>query len=114
MARPPTPTNASQSQPSHGCENVLLCVVPRPNPQRTNQCTLKPEEPKNPNQFKKIYPTLALVAYTLSLLDPENDWRNRMGALIEAFPAIKGLGPETMVFPSNWAELAIWRADDHS
>ncbi|CAB0609960.1 Abi family protein [Corynebacterium diphtheriae] len=95
-------------------ENVLLRVVPRPNPQRTNQCTLKPEEPKNPNQFKKIYPTLALVAYTLSFLDPENDWRNRMGALIEAFPAIKGLGPETMVFPSNWAELAIWRADDHS
>lgn len=69
---------------------------------------------KNPNQFKKIYPTLALVAYTLSFLDPENDWRNRMGALIEAFPAIKGLGPETMGFPSNWAELAIWRADDHS
>ncbi|CAB0517643.1 hypothetical protein ACQX4I_02350 [Corynebacterium diphtheriae] len=69
---------------------------------------------KNPNQFKKIYPTLALVAYTLSLLDPENDWRNRLGALIEAFPAIKGLGPETMGFPSNWAELAIWRAGDHS
>ncbi|WP_238582104.1 hypothetical protein [Corynebacterium diphtheriae] len=79
--------------------------MPRPNPQRTNQCTLKPEEPKNPNQFKKIYPTLALVAYTLSLLDPENDWRNRLGALIEAFPAIKGLGPETMGFLAtgqNW------------
>ncbi|PSA86450.1 hypothetical protein BT095_09210 [Corynebacterium diphtheriae] len=39
------PTNASQSQPGYGCENVLLRVVPRLNPRRANQCTLKPEEP---------------------------------------------------------------------
>ncbi|CAB0729551.1 hypothetical protein FRC0118_00066 [Corynebacterium diphtheriae] len=36
---------AHQSQPSHGCENVPLHTGPRPNPRRTNQCTLKPEEP---------------------------------------------------------------------
>ncbi|CAB0709905.1 hypothetical protein FRC0077_01966 [Corynebacterium diphtheriae] len=41
------PANPSQSQPSHDCENVPLRVEPRPNPRRTNQRTLKPEEPLN-------------------------------------------------------------------
>ena len=65
----------------------------------------------NPDQFKKIYPTLALTAYTLSFLDPQSDWRHRLITLIEGFPAIAGLGPQTMGFPSNWRKLAIWRND---
>ncbi|CAB1044487.1 hypothetical protein FRC0549_01773 [Corynebacterium diphtheriae] len=40
--RPPTPANPSQAMV---VKNVLLRVVPRPNPRRTNQCTLKPEKP---------------------------------------------------------------------
>ncbi|WP_241877620.1 transposase [Corynebacterium diphtheriae] len=47
--RPPAPTSASQSQPSYGCENVLLRVVPRRQHPTHNQCTLKPEEPVNPS-----------------------------------------------------------------
>ncbi|ERA48038.1 transposase-like protein [Corynebacterium diphtheriae DSM 43988] len=39
---PPTPAKASQAMV---VENVLLRVVPRPNSRRTNQYTLKPEEP---------------------------------------------------------------------
>ncbi|CAB0715534.1 hypothetical protein FRC0049_02172 [Corynebacterium diphtheriae] len=40
--RPPTPANPSRAMV---VENVLFRVVPRSNPRRTNQCTLKPEEP---------------------------------------------------------------------
>ncbi len=39
---PPTPPNPSKAMV---VENVPFRVVPRPNPRRTNQCTLKPEEP---------------------------------------------------------------------
>lgn len=64
-----------------------------------------------PSPFRKVYPTLALIAYTLSFLDPQSDWRNRLISLIEDFPEIDGLGPQTMGFPSNWRELAIWRSN---
>ncbi|CAB1023291.1 hypothetical protein FRC0547_02092 [Corynebacterium diphtheriae] len=40
--RPPTPAIPSQAMV---VKNVLLRVVPRLNPRRANQCTLKPEEP---------------------------------------------------------------------
>ncbi|CAB0933246.1 hypothetical protein FRC0432_02205 [Corynebacterium diphtheriae] len=50
------PANPSQSQPSHDCENVPLRVVPRPNPRRTNQRTLKPEEPPNGGISKHFSP----------------------------------------------------------
>ncbi|CAB0525680.1 hypothetical protein FRC020322_02117 [Corynebacterium diphtheriae] len=50
------PANPSQSQPSHDCENVPLRVEPRPNPRRTNQCTLKPEEPPNGGISKHFSP----------------------------------------------------------
>ncbi|RKW87331.1 hypothetical protein D9D07_00160 [Corynebacterium diphtheriae] len=62
MARPPTPTSASQRPPAPAnahqrqptptnpsqamvMENVLLRVVPRRQHPTQNQCTLKPEEP---------------------------------------------------------------------
>ncbi|CAB0636335.1 hypothetical protein CIP107572_00607 [Corynebacterium diphtheriae] len=44
---PPVPTSAHQRQPSHGCEKRPTPRSATPEPRRTNQCTLKPEEPKN-------------------------------------------------------------------
>lgn len=65
----------------------------------------------NSKQFKKIYPTLALIAYTLSYLEPQGNWRNRLVKLLEQFPEIDGLGLQTMGFPDNWKELGLWRTD---
>lgn len=65
----------------------------------------------DPIQFTKIYPSLALVAYVLSFLEPESDWRIRLIALIDGFPKIDGIGLETMGFPRDWQNLAIWRND---
>lgn len=62
--------------------------------------------------FKKIYPTLALLAYVISFLSPSNDWRIKLAELIDRFPKIEGLDPTIdMGFPSNWKDLAIWRHD---
>lgn len=65
----------------------------------------------NTANFDKIYPTLALLVYTLSFLQPESDWRNRLIALLENFPQIEGVSLEHMGFPSNWRQLAIWRSN---
>lgn len=65
----------------------------------------------NPNQFKKIYPTLALIVYTLSYLEPQGDWRNRLVMLLERFPKIDGLSLKSMGFPDNWKDLGLWRTD---
>lgn len=59
--------------------------------------------------FKKIYPTLALIAYTISFVDPENDWATRLAWLIYTFPEIEGVNPiNDMGFPEGWENQALW------
>ena len=59
--------------------------------------------------FKKLYPTLATLAYVLSFVDPGGDWRLRTASLIRDFPEIPNLGPTTdMAFPANWESLDVW------
>ncbi|MFC6147104.1 Abi family protein [Corynebacterium nasicanis] len=62
--------------------------------------------------FSKVYPSLAVIAYILSFIDPENDWRHRMVSLIGEFPTVEGLNPVALMgFPSNWESLGLWKTD---
>lgn len=82
--------------------------------QAPNRSVVDPEifhlaDSRDPIAFKKIYPTLALIAYTLSYLEPRGNWRNRLVMLLERFPKIDGLSLQTMGFPDNWEKLGLWR-----
>lgn len=62
--------------------------------------------------FSKIYPSLAVIAYMLSFIEPANDWRYRMVSLIGSFPEVEGLNPVALMgFPNNWESLGIWKTD---
>lgn len=66
-------------------------------------------EKSNPQQFNKIYPTLALIAYSLSHVDPESNWNVRLANLLSRFPEIDGVSPENdMGFPADWNLLPLW------
>lgn len=69
-------------------------------------------KPRDGDGFSKIYPSLAVIAYILSFVDPENDWRHRMVSLIASCPESDGLNPVAIMgFPSNWESLGMWKAD---
>lgn len=90
---------------------LMVMRIQKPNRNVVDPGIFHLADSRNPNQFKKIYPTLALIAYTLSYLELQGNWRNRLVKLLEQFPEIDGLGLQTMGFPDNWKELGLWRTD---
>ncbi|MCK5505784.1 MAG: Abi family protein [Thermodesulfovibrionia bacterium] len=60
----------------------------------------------NPDERRKIYNTLAMLCYLLTLMSPEPTWSARLKELIIKTDLVD---PSVMGFPDNWQELAIWK-----
>lgn len=58
----------------------------------------------NPVAQKKIYNTLAVLAYFLDNISPNHHWRVKLKTLMDSAPA----KPAIMGFPANWKDLTIW------
>lgn len=90
---------------------LMVIKVARPNKSVVDPGIFHLADASN-RTFNKIYPTLALLAYVLSFVDPADEWRLQIAELMRQFPSIDGIGPvETMGFPQNWESLALWRTD---
>lgn len=60
---------------------------------------------------KRVYGTynaLAVIAYLLTTIDPEDDWAARSAALFRAFPTSDALTIESLGAPADWASVALW------
>lgn len=58
----------------------------------------------------KLYPPLALLAYSLLSNNPTNGWNLRVAETILGFPEVKGFSPPTsMGFPESWDLLPLWQ-----
>jgi hypothetical protein len=60
----------------------------------------------NPAEDRRIYNTLVLLAHVVDIVEPENHWSLRLGALLHAqrFPVTRHMG-----FPSDWRDREIWK-----
>ncbi|MBU0679188.1 MAG: Abi family protein [Verrucomicrobia bacterium] len=64
----------------------------------------------NPREDRRIYNTLALLAYIVDVAEPENHWAHRLIALIRAqrVPVTEHMG-----FPDDWHDLPMWSNREH-
>ncbi|HDK17438.1 MAG TPA: Abi family protein, partial [Nitrospirae bacterium] len=60
----------------------------------------------NPDEDRKIYNTLAMLCYLLTLMSPGTTWPVRLKELIINTELVD---PSVMGFPDNWQELEIWK-----
>jgi len=62
----------------------------------------------NPVAFdnRRIFAVLGLLNYLLDFIDPQNDWQDRLEALLQAYPEIP---LNWMGFPKNWQDSPIWK-----
>ena len=63
----------------------------------------------NHNADRKIYNTLAMLAWLLQRISPGTSWPLRMRRLIEDCSAVN---PADMGFPEGWKRFDIWRKSD--
>lgn len=57
-------------------------------------------------ETKRIYNTLAMLAYLMDILNPGHHWKKRMGDLFRHHPTVR---ERHMGFPENWRELPLWK-----
>ena len=59
----------------------------------------------NPPEDRLIYNTLAIMAYIVDIVEPENHWAHRLMALLRSqkLPVTQHMG-----FPDDWATRPIW------
>jgi abortive infection bacteriophage resistance protein len=60
----------------------------------------------NPAQDGRLYNTLTMLAYLMSVISPASTWQQRLKALIQGTPHISVLD---MGFPTGWEQMAIWQ-----
>ncbi len=60
----------------------------------------------NPAQDRRLYNTLTMLVYLMSVISPDSTWRQRLKALIQATPQI---AVADMGFPADWEQRAIWQ-----
>ena len=60
----------------------------------------------NPAQDRRLYNTLTMLTYLMSVISPASTWRQRLKALIQATPQIT---VADMGFPADWEQRAIWQ-----
>lgn len=60
----------------------------------------------NQKENRKIYNTLVMLGYMVSLMSPGSTWAERVKHLIDENSIVK---PEYMGFPYNWKEVPMWR-----
>jgi abortive infection bacteriophage resistance protein len=59
----------------------------------------------NKTADRLLYNTLALLAWCLDQIEPENAWASRVSELLDTAPLD---APAQMGFPANWRSLPIW------
>lgn len=59
----------------------------------------------NPEEDRRIYNTLVVLAHVVDVVEPENHWAHRLLALLRAqtFPVTEHMG-----FPCGWETLPMW------
>lgn len=59
---------------------------------------------------KKIYPTLAILAYIVPRIDGRSNWPRAMKTKVkQKFPNLRDVSPQNnMGFPENWEALELW------
>lgn len=62
-----------------------------------------------PERRDKIYGTLAVLAFLLGRLEPENKWRKEITEYITAGLSLTNQSHKSMGFPDDWADLDIWK-----
>lgn len=60
----------------------------------------------HPEQDRRIYNSLVLLAHTFSIIEPESDWLRRLKKHLATLPAefLPAMG-----FPADWHERPIWK-----
>ena len=59
----------------------------------------------NVGEIRRIYNTLAMLAYLMRVISPGTSWPVRLRRLLEEYPAVD---PYAMGFPANWRDLPVW------
>lgn len=60
----------------------------------------------NASVTRKLYNTLAIVAYLMDVVAPGTDWRKRLIELL----GNRALADTTLMgFPENWKQLPAWK-----
>lgn len=60
----------------------------------------------NRHDGKRLYNTLAMLAYLMDVINPGHHWKKRLGDLFRHHPGVR---ERFMGFPENWRELPLWR-----
>lgn len=60
----------------------------------------------HPIMSRKVYNTLATLAYLLEIIAPQSGWRQRLVVHMES---CEHVAPTEMGFPENWRDLPAWR-----
>lgn len=60
----------------------------------------------NPHAERKIYNTLVMLGYLLTLMSPGTSWTERLRQLITENPVVDS---SAMGFPTGWQDLTIWK-----
>jgi hypothetical protein len=60
----------------------------------------------SPEAERRVYNTVAMLGYLLRLASPGTTWLKRMRQLIEEH---SGLDIDAMGFPTDWADLPLWK-----
>lgn len=61
----------------------------------------------NTNAPRKIYNTLAVLAYLIGIVAPGSEWRKHLVDLLDSCPLVDTVA---MGFPSDWKEMPAWKA----
>lgn len=72
--------------------------LPRTKPQELHQNF-------NPEQDRKLYNTLVMIAYFMDLISPNHHWKTRLKALIGNHT----IDTKAMGFPTGWQALPVWQ-----
>lgn len=59
----------------------------------------------NPEQDRKLYNTLVMIAYFMDLISPNHHWKTRLKALIDNHT----IDTKAMGFPVGWQALPVWQ-----
>jgi len=60
----------------------------------------------NPDQDRRVYNTLAMLAYLMRHLNTDTRWPGKVKVLLHNYPHIK---PMHMGFPVDWEQMPIWQ-----
>ena len=61
-----------------------------------------------PQNNTRIYAILCILAHLLSVINPNSNWKPRVVALANSFPAMPHAKLSDMGFPLNWQTHSFW------